>query len=140
MEKLRILIAEDEVINQKIAKKILTITGHEIDIVSNGLEAVELYMKKPYDIIFMDIQMPLLDGLQATRRIRRFEHAISKWKHAKIIALTTLDNRPECMAAGMDDHTRKPFHANEFIRLFTKFGLSSKSTGSSEYHSKLPAS
>jgi CheY-like chemotaxis protein len=108
----RILVAEDNPVNQTVVKRMLTKDGYEVDIANNG-EAVLNKVEKqgPYDLIFMDCQMPHMDGYEATRRIRALEQNISSPKRIPIIALTAnamLGDREKCLEAGMDDYIAKP--------------------------------
>ncbi len=104
----RILLAEDLPMNQEIVQSILTATGHQLDIVGNGEEAVLAVQREAYDLVLMDVQMPVLDGVRATRQIR----ALGTHPNLPIIALTA-NVMPEQLAlfreAGMDDHVGKPF-------------------------------
>ncbi len=116
---LKILLVEDNMLNQKFAKVTLTKQGHILDIAENGKVALEKFKLETYDLILMDIQLPIMSGLEATREIRKLE----KDKHIepiKIIAVTAfaLDNkREECMAAGMDNFLAKPFKPNQLIKM-----------------------
>jgi signal transduction histidine kinase/DNA-binding response OmpR family regulator/HPt (histidine-containing phosphotransfer) domain-containing protein len=105
---LRVLLAEDNQINQKFAVALLTRSGHEVDIAENGHQAVDAVQRKDYDLVLMDIQMPELDGVQATRQIR----ALAAPKgNIPIIALTAhalSGAREEYLAAGMNDYISKP--------------------------------
>lgn len=106
---LRILLAEDNPVNQKVAGKILEKLGYQVDIVNNGQEALNAALESSYDLILMDIQMPIMDGLEATRQIKTQKTA----PHPRIIALTAHalnEQVAECRAAGMDGHLAKPIH------------------------------
>ncbi|MBC7476276.1 MAG: response regulator, partial [Candidatus Sericytochromatia bacterium] len=104
---LEILIAEDNIINQKLALKIFSKLGYEADLVNNGLEAIEAVKNKRYDLIFMDLQMPEMDGIEATKYIIDNNYS----NRPKIIALTANampEDQDRCFAAGMDDYLSKP--------------------------------
>jgi CheY-like chemotaxis protein len=110
---LRILLAEDNVVNQKLATRLLERMGYRIDVASNGLEAVESVARQRYDVVLMDIQMPELDGLEATRRIIAADPTGDR---PTIIAMTAnaMDgDRAMCLAAGMDDYVSKPIRVAE---------------------------
>ncbi|MDP2321245.1 MAG: response regulator [Acidobacteriota bacterium] len=105
---LRVLVAEDNVVNQRIALLMLERLGYRADLVANGREAVDAVRRVPYDVVLMDLQMPELDGLDATRQILA-EHAPGR--RPRIVAVTANafeDDRIECLAAGMADHLSKP--------------------------------
>lgn len=105
---LRILVAEDNNVNQQVIKGMLEKVGHRVFVVSNGLEAVNAVMSTPYDVVLMDFQMPEMDGITATRRIRELE---SPGQSVPIIALTAnamKGDREQCLEAGMDDYVSKP--------------------------------
>jgi PAS domain S-box-containing protein len=122
---LRVLVAEDNKINQQLAKMLLQNAGHQVDIVENGEEAVEAVCSGDYDIVLMDVQMPVLDGMQATKRIR----ALPSPKNAVvIIALTAhamAGAREEYLAAGMDDYLSKPLDP---VMLFKKLSERGRAT------------
>ena len=105
---LEILLAEDNPENQEVARQLLMRFGYEVDVVSNGKKALEAIREKPYDIVFMDLQMPVLGGIEATRNIRR---DVSDENQPRIIAMTAVadsDSRIDCFAAGADDFVTKP--------------------------------
>ncbi|MEO9061169.1 MAG: response regulator [Nitrosospira sp.] len=107
--RLRVLIAEDHPVNQKVVTEILRERGHDFSIANNGVEAVQMLEHETFDAVLMDIQMPEMDGYQATAEIRQREK--STGKHIRIIALTAhamKNDREHCLAAGMDDYVSKP--------------------------------
>ena len=107
----RILLAEDNLINQQVAMSIIGMLGLNADIASNGQEALEAIQLQRYDLVLMDVQMPLMDGLEATRQIRALEQKTKIEKRIPIIAMTAnamRGDREGCLAAGMDDYVSKP--------------------------------
>ncbi len=119
-----ILLVEDNPINQKLTQKILSRQGFRVDVADNGQIAVEKFRQSHYDLIFMDIQMPVMDGLEATRQIRRVEAEENRRKRVKIIALTAnsqKEDKENCLAAGMDDYLSKPFDLSKFPLIPTDF-------------------
>ncbi|MCC6457157.1 MAG: response regulator [Caldilineaceae bacterium] len=118
---LRILLAEDNLTNQKVALRMLMRLGYEADVAVNGLEAVKALHRQHYDIILMDVQMPEMDGLEATRRIR-MERAASAQPY--IIAMTAavmqLD-REKCLEAGMNDFLAKPTRLEELAQALKRY-------------------
>ncbi|MDD3598022.1 response regulator, partial [Sulfuricurvum sp.] len=117
------LVAEDNIINQKLIRRTLEDLGLEITIANNGLEAFEKRKNGNYDIIFMDIQMPVLDGIEATQEILDFEEDYGQ-HHIPIIALTAnalKGDRERFLSAGMDEYTTKPLVRSEIISLLNNF-------------------
>jgi osomolarity two-component system sensor histidine kinase NIK1 len=115
-EGLSILLVEDNFLNQKITTYNLRKYNHKVDIANNGLEAVNHFKEKKYDLILMDIMMPVMDGLEATREIRKIEKANKLHEYTPIVAVTanTLDNdREKCLSWGMDEFIAKPFDMNQ---------------------------
>jgi CheY-like chemotaxis protein/HPt (histidine-containing phosphotransfer) domain-containing protein len=111
---LRILLAEDNTMNQKVALRLLEQLGYRADVASNGREAIEALERRPYDVVLMDVQMPELDGLDATRQI------CERWPETRphIVAMTANalpEDREACFAAGMDDYVAKPIRAEELV-------------------------
>lgn len=117
---LRILLAEDNAVNQKVALALLGRLGYRADVAWNGLEALAALERHAYDVVLMDVQMPELDGLDATRQI------CARWSpeaRPRIIAMTAnalLEDREECFAAGMDDYVAKPIRPEELARALTR--------------------
>jgi CheY-like chemotaxis protein len=117
---LRILLAEDNVVNQKLAMRLLQQMGYRADLASNGIEAIECCERQAYDVVLMDVQMPEMDGLEASRRIT------AKWppgKRPRIVAMTAnamQGDREECLAAGMDDYVTKPIRVDALVEALMK--------------------
>jgi CheY-like chemotaxis protein len=106
--KIRILVAEDNSVNQKVVLKQLMSLGYQAEVVNNGQEAVDRLKEHEYDVVLMDCQMPIMDGYRATQEIRSFE---GERKRTTIIAITANampEDRQRCMDAGMDDYMSKP--------------------------------
>ncbi|MBL8178186.1 MAG: response regulator [Bryobacterales bacterium] len=115
-QSLRILVAEDNPVNQKVARALLERLGHTVSMAATGVEAVEMFRASPPDLIFMDVQMPDLDGLAATENIRHLENLGDTPRHTPIVAMTAnamKGDREKCLQAGMDDYLNKPFHPAE---------------------------
>jgi signal transduction histidine kinase/ligand-binding sensor domain-containing protein/CheY-like chemotaxis protein/HPt (histidine-containing phosphotransfer) domain-containing protein len=112
---LRILVAEDVDTNQRIVSEMIGLLGHDVQIAKNGKLAVEMYLSSEYSLIFMDCQMPVMDGYQATKRIREVE-AYSKYPPIPIIALTAGSDKEDeerCRQAGMNGYLKKPFSLSD---------------------------
>ncbi len=117
LQPLRILLAEDGKANQKMAVRLLTKWGHSVDVAENGQETIDRWKEGGYDIILMDVQMPVLDGIEATRQIRDLEK--SSDQHMPIVAMTAhalKGDRQRCLDAGMDDYVTKPIRRAELVR------------------------
>ena len=120
VQALNILLVEDNFLNQKFATATLKKEGHKIDIAENGKVAVKLFNDNKYDLILMDIQMPVMDGLEATEKIRKIETSKSVKEAVKIIAITAYvmeRDRKMCLGAGMNEYLAKPFKPKELIGL-----------------------
>ncbi len=132
---IRILLAEDDLTSQKLVTSILNKTGYKVFVVSNGEAALETLERMRFDLIIMDIRMPVMDGLEATRKIRKQESETrypdtrtscfkSQFSSIPIIALTAhafKNEREECLAAGMNDHISKPINKRELLEIVEKF-------------------
>jgi CheY-like chemotaxis protein len=118
--KLAILVAEDNPVNQKVIQRMLAHYGCTADVVGNGALAVEATFRRPYDLVFMDVQMPVLDGLEATRRLR--SHPPPRRPH--IVALTAdamPGDRERCLEAGADDYAAKPLRLEALAAALARF-------------------
>ena len=111
----RFLLAEDNVVNQRLAMRLLQLMGYTADLARNGAEALDHVERKPYDVVLMDVQMPEMDGLEASRRIT------SRWpagERPRIVAMTAnamQGDREACLAAGMDDDVTKPIRVDALV-------------------------
>lgn len=117
---LNILLVEDNLLNQKFAAATLHREGHKIDIAENGEVALKLFKQNKYDLILMDIQMPVMDGIEATKEIRKYEMTNKIKTQTKIIAITAYvmeRDRSMCLGAGMNEYLAKPFKPSELIQL-----------------------
>ncbi len=122
----RVLLAEDVKLNQILTQKLLARSGYQIDIAENGVQAIEAVKNADYDVVLMDVQMPEMDGIEATRQIRTLP---GNKKFVKIIALTAQvegNTQDELKAAGMDDYVSKPIN---FDILFSKLSALAKGRG-----------
>jgi CheY-like chemotaxis protein len=117
---LRILLVEDNAVNQKLALRLLEQMGYRADLAGNGLEAIQAVGRQKYDVVLMDVQMPEMDGLEASRRI------CARWPRGErphIVAMTAnamQGDRERCLAAGMDDYVSKPIRVNELVTALGK--------------------
>jgi len=120
-----ILLVEDNFLNQKVAIATLVKAGHKVDLAENGKIAVEMYQKNSYDLILMDIQMPIMDGIEATKNIRAFEkeHDLRSIKIMAVTAFAMERDKEQCLNAGMNDFLAKPFKPNELLSLINKLKL-----------------
>jgi two-component system sensor histidine kinase/response regulator len=125
-QKVRILVVEDNLMNQKLAVTIMQKAGYGVDAVENGIEAIEALKRSAYDLVFMDVQMPEMDGYEATKAIRRMER---ENRYTPIIAMTAhamKGDREKCLSAGMDDYIAKPLDLPEVVRSIEKWTKSSE--------------
>jgi two-component system, sensor histidine kinase and response regulator len=118
----RVLLAEDNAINQKVALHLLEKMGCRVDVAANGREALAMVHRFPYDLVLMDVQMPEMDGLEATARIRERE---TNGRHVPIVAMTAgamAEDRERCLESGMDDYIAKPVNPEQLRRVLAKWG------------------
>jgi CheY-like chemotaxis protein len=113
---LRILLAEDNVVNQKLALRLLSQMGYTADVVVNGVLAVESVEQQPYDLVLMDVQMPEMDGLEASRRITAKYPPNQRPRIVAMTANAMQGDREECLAAGMDDYVTKPIRVEALVQ------------------------
>lgn len=134
---LRVLLAEDNVVNQKVAVHMLSKLGCRVDFAADGEEAVRMWSTLPYDVVFMDCQMPKLDGFEATRMIRQRE-ADKLLQSTPIIAMTAnamKGDKEACLAAGMDDYTSKPIHREELREVLSRWRCAKRNIEAKESRS-----
>jgi PAS domain S-box-containing protein len=128
----RVLIAEDNLVNQKLAVRILERLGCQVELAVNGAVAVEMTAATEYDIVLMDCQMPELDGYEATRRIRARERGLKRMPIVAMTANAMAGDREECLAAGMDDYVSKPVKPGDIAAALRKWtSRSASGSGSS---------
>jgi CheY-like chemotaxis protein len=115
---LSILVVEDNAVNQTLMREILTKQGHRITAAENGQEAIDLVIQHPFDVILMDLQMPVMGGIESTRQIRQWEQSCDPARRTPIIALTAhalQSDRAMCQQAGMDDYVTKPIQVDQLF-------------------------
>ncbi len=120
---LRILVADDADVNQEVARGIIELLGHHCEVACNGLEAVALFQQNGYDIIFMDLEMPEIDGEGATAMIRQWEqiHGLTRTPIVAMTAHALSGTRERCLKSGMDDYIAKPIHAEAVMEKLVEF-------------------
>ena len=127
---LRVLVAEDNLTNRTFMRLMLVRAGHDVHLAKNGAEAIDAVRREQFDLVFMDIQMPEIDGLEATRRIRSLE--LQAGGHVPIVALTAhamREDREQCLQAGMDDYLSKPVAASELEALLERIARQAPRSG-----------
>jgi CheY-like chemotaxis protein len=119
----RVLVVEDNAVNQKVALRMLERMGCRVDVASDGRAALELLGSIPYELVLMDVQMPVMDGLEATRELRRRESG--SYRHMPVVAMTAhalQTDRERCLEAGMDDYISKPVRRRDLLRVLRQLG------------------
>ncbi len=121
---LRVLVIEDNDLNAKFASAILKRLNYQVDWATDGKRGVEKFLENDYDLILMDIQMPIMNGLKATREIRQYEKLMETEHPIPIIAITAFafeHDKQNCLDAGMDDYLTKPYRPQQLIDIIKKF-------------------
>jgi CheY-like chemotaxis protein len=137
-----VLVAEDSAVNQTVALGMLKRLGLRADAVGNGLEAIEALSTIPYDLVLMDVQMPVMDGLEATRRIREEASPVLD-RRIPVIAMTAnamQGDREACLQAGMDDYVAKPVKSEALAEALARWLPHTASTASAEALPERPVS
>jgi CheY-like chemotaxis protein/HPt (histidine-containing phosphotransfer) domain-containing protein len=116
-----VLLVEDNAVNQKLAVRLLEKLGCRVDLAGNGREAVDMLVTLPYDLVFMDCQMPEMDGYEATRLIRASETAAARVPIVAMTANAMRGDREKCLEAGMDDYIAKPIRAPELAAMLERW-------------------
>lgn len=117
---LRILLAEDNLVNQKVVQKMLARYGYRVDIASNGLEAIEALQRQPYDLVLMDVRMPEMDGVEATRYVRQHMAAQVQPRIVAVTAEALDGDRERLLSLGMDDYLSKPIRPDELLKILQR--------------------
>ncbi|MBP1692906.1 MAG: hypothetical protein H6Q37_789 [Chloroflexi bacterium] len=120
---LRILLAEDNVVNQKLALRLLSQMGYRADVAANGLEVIQALERQSYDVVLMDVQMPEMDGLEATHKIRDWCELASQPRIIAMTANAMQGDREACLEAGMDDYIAKPIRIEELVAALERSSL-----------------
>jgi PAS domain S-box-containing protein len=120
---LRVLLAEDNVVNQKVALRMLEKLGYRADLAGNGIEVLEALVRQQYDVVLMDVHMPVMDGLQATRKICQRWSASNRPRIIAMTANAMQGDREECIAAGMDDYISKPVQRSDLQTALQRAGV-----------------
>ena len=115
---LRVLVAEDSVVHQTIAVRLLERLGHAVTVVGNGKEAIKALRRDVFDVLLTDVEMPKLDGLSTTRMIRADEATLGG--RLPIVGITANDDHQDCLKAGMDAHLPKPLKAEPLTRILER--------------------
>ncbi len=118
--RLRILLAEDNHVNQKIVMAMLAVAGHSVDVAANGVEAIEAVTARPYDIVLMDIHMPEMDGITATRRIRELGGGLARIPIIAVTANAMKGDRERYLSAGMTDYVAKPIESDKLFEVISR--------------------
>jgi CheY-like chemotaxis protein len=119
-------VAEDNVVNQKVARLMLERAGCRVDMVEDGEQAVAAVQRTSYDLVLMDCQMPVVDGLEATRRIRSLHGPVSRTVIVALTANALAGDRDRCISAGMDDYLAKPVRREALDDILTRWAATAR--------------
>jgi CheY-like chemotaxis protein len=119
---LRIIVAEDNPVNRQVVLAFLKRLGYAADSAENGSQLLEILARQSYDVVFMDVQMPEIDGLEATRRVRRDWPAEGQPRIVAMTAAAFPEDRARCLEAGMDDYVSKPVALTELVEVLRRAG------------------
>jgi len=125
-----VLVAEDNAVNQQVARRLIEKRGHTALVVGNGLEALQAMEKQEFDLVLMDVQMPVMDGFEATVRIRQAEKTTGQ--RQRIVAMTAhamKGDRERCLECGMDGYLAKPIRSSELDALLESLGSGGGASG-----------
>lgn len=117
---MRVLIVDDILINRRLCSMILEKRGHSVQTAENGIRAIELLEKEDFDLVLMDLQMPVMDGLEAVRIIRSLSSGV-RWRDIPVIAVTAVRAERQCYEAGMDGFIAKPLRREEFLKIVERY-------------------
>jgi|ADurb_Oil_02_Slu_FD_contig_21_2373424_length_550_multi_3_in_0_out_0_1 CheY-like chemotaxis protein len=120
----RILLVDDNPLNQKLLRLTLARYGFNIELADNGEQAIELYLNNKYDLVLMDVMMPGMDGIETTQRIREIEVESGNRTFIFGLSANTMDSdRKRCLESGMDEYLVKPFNVDDFLRAIELVGV-----------------
>jgi len=128
----RVLIVEDNAINQRVAAILVSKLGFATDVAGHGAEAVDMVQKQNYDLILMDCQMPVMDGFEATKAIRNMQGPISRTPIIAVTANVSTGQREKCLEAGMNDYVAKPINREVLEKVIDKWWAHSDAAGETE--------
>jgi signal transduction histidine kinase/CheY-like chemotaxis protein len=126
VRRMRVLVVEDNSVNQIVASAMIERLGHHVDLAGNGIEAVAAVERFPYDLVLMDVQMPEMDGYEATRRIRAMQGEAAKLRIVAMTANAMKGDAEKCLRAGMDDYLAKPVSTDALVTILEKWSASER--------------